>query len=122
CTTCRSGCTTNPSGWCWWTTPLWIEMEPDAGSDSPSPPTLGRRWMRWRGRSTSTPRRMPGWSERRDGPRRAEGVGRRERMMSDLQAAPNYPVIVLHTDDGNGLTAGTGQPMPGPAGDAYRDV
>src|SRR5690606_16645366 len=22
----------------------------------------GRRWMRWRGRSTSTPRCMPGWS------------------------------------------------------------
>jgi hypothetical protein len=43
-------------------------------------------------------------------------------MMSDLQAPPNYPVIVVHIEDGNGLTACTGQPMPGPAGDVYRNV
>ena len=39
-----------------------------------------------------------------------------------MDSPPNYPVIVVHTDDGNGLTACTGQPMPGPAGDVYRNV
>jgi transcriptional regulator with XRE-family HTH domain len=53
----------------------------------------------------------------------AHAVGHRiEVRVSDLQAPPNYPVIVLHTDDGDGLTACTGQPMPGPAGDVYRNV
>ena len=45
-----------------------------------------------------------------------------------MGSPPNYPVIVVHTDDGNGLTAFAGQPirlfgqyrtpnMSGPAGD-----
>lgn len=42
-------------------------------------------------------------------------------MTAELPQQAN-PVIVVHTDDGNGLTACTGQPMPGPAGDVYRNV
>ena len=39
-----------------------------------------------------------------------------------LSKSPNYPVIVVHLDDGNGLTICSRKPMPDPSAPIHADV